>query len=271
MGMLNGALSTLRNSRSNPLALDGLHTYYVNVQTNDVVLTVAKGYEDTAYNFVALSGADAKLIRVERSQGKPSPAIARAVYGGREYGTGGGLCSIGFAVTRGATKGFVTAGHCGILSAAVSIAGESVGTVQGSSFPTNDYGWANVRSNDTLRNFVYRYTGNKVVNVVGSTEAVSGASICRSGFASGYRCGTVGSKNITVNYAEGAVFQLTQSSACLTKGDSGGAWITPGGQAQGVTSGGALNGATNCDFSEPASYFQKVNEILSAYGLTLVR
>jgi alpha-lytic endopeptidase len=274
MGMLNGALSTLRNSRSNPVDLDGLHTWYVDVQSNDVVLTVAKGYEDTAYNLVALSGADAKLIRIERSQGKPSPAISRAVYGGREYGTGNGLCSIGFAVTRGATKGFVTAGHCGTARANVSISGENVGTVQGSSFPTNDYGWANVRSEDKLRSFVFRYNGNKVVNIVGSTEATSGASICRSGFASGYRCGTVGSKNVTVNYPDGAVFQLTQSNACLTQGDSGGSWITPGGQAQGVSSGGGLDNsspATNCSFSDPASYFQKVNEILSAYGLSLIR
>ncbi len=274
MGMLNGALSTLRNSRSNPVNLDGLHTWYVDVQSNNVVLTVAKGYEDAAYNLVALSGADAKLIRIERSQGKPSPALSRAVYGGREYGTGNGLCSIGFAVTRGATKGFVTAGHCGTARATVSISGENVGTVQGSSFPTNDYGWANVRADDSLRSFVYRYNGNKVVNIVGSTEAASGASICRSGFASGYRCGTVGSKNVTVNYPDGAVFQLTQSNACLTQGDSGGSWITPGGQAQGVSSGGGLDNsspATNCSFSDPASYFQKVNEILSAYGLSLVR
>jgi alpha-lytic endopeptidase len=198
------------------------------------------------------------------------------VYGGRQYGSGGGSCSIGFAVTRGSTKGFATAGHCGRSGTSVSIGGERVGSVQGSSFPTNDYGWASVRSSDILHGFVDRYNGGTVLDIdlVGSTEAATGSSVCRSGFASGYRCGTVGSKNVTVNYSVGPVFQLTQSTACLTQGDSGGSWVTASGQAQGVSSGGALNGAspgTNCVFSTPVSYFQKIGEILSTYGLSLVR
>jgi alpha-lytic endopeptidase len=278
MSMLNGALAAVSNTRglSSEIKTDALHTWYVDVKTNSLVMTVEKGEEKAALEFLAASGIDARLVRLEQSPGRPVPAVARNVYGGRQYGTGGGSCSIGFAVTLGSTKGFATAGHCGTRGTSVSIGGEGVGSVQGSSFPTNDYAWASVRSGDILNGFVDRYNGGTVldIDIVGSTEAATGASICRSGFASGYRCGTVGSKNVTVNYSVGAVFQLTQSTACLTQGDSGGSWITASGQAQGVSSGGALNGASpgsNCTFATPVSYFQKINEILSNYGLTLVR
>jgi alpha-lytic endopeptidase len=278
MSMLNGALSAVTHTRggSRDINTEVLHTWYVDVKTNAVVMTVEKGAEKSALDFLAVSGIDSRLVRLEQSAGRPEPAVARNVYGGRQYGSGGGSCSIGFAVTRGTTKGFATAGHCGRSGTSVSIGGEGVGSVQGASFPTNDYGWANVRSTDILNGFVDRYNGGTVldIDIVGSTESATGSSICRSGFASGYRCGTVGSKNVTVNYSAGATFQLTQSTACLTQGDSGGSWITASGQAQGVSSGGQLNGAspgTNCGFSTPVSYFQKLNEILSAYGLTLVR
>jgi alpha-lytic endopeptidase len=278
MSMLNGALAAASNLRGldRTLNTDALHTWYVDVRTNSLVMTVEKGANKSALDFLAASGVDARLVRLEQSPGRPETAVARNVYGGRQYGTGGGSCSIGFAVTSGSTKGFATAGHCGTRGTSVSIGGEGVGSVQGSSFPTNDYAWASVRSGDILNGFVDRYNGGTVldIDIVGSTEAATGSSVCRSGFASGYRCGTVGSKNVTVNYSVGAVFQLTQSTACLTQGDSGGSWITASGQAQGVSSGGALNGAspgTNCVFSTPVSYFQKINEILSNYSLTLIR
>ncbi|SEQ43136.1 streptogrisin C, partial [Streptomyces radiopugnans] len=48
-------------------------------------------------------------------------------------------------------------------------------------------------------------------------------------------------------------------------GDSGGSYIS-GNQAQGVTSGGSGNCRTG-----GTTYHQPVNEILSAYGLTLKR
>jgi streptogrisin C len=70
--------------------------------------------------------------------------------------------------------------------------------------------------------------------------------------------------NQTVNYAEGSVSGLTRTNACAEPGDSGGSWLS-GQQAQGVTSGGS----GNCS-SGGTTYFQPVNEILSAYGRTLV-
>ncbi len=57
---------------------------------------------------------------------------------------------------------------------------------------------------------------------------------------------------------------LIRTNVCAEPGDSGGSLIA-GSQAQGVTSGGS----GNCS-SGGTTYFQPVNEILGAYGLTLV-
>ena len=67
-----------------------------------------------------------------------------------------------------------------------------------------------------------------------------------------------------MTYPQGTVTGLTRTNVCAEPGDSGGSFIS-GSQAQGVTSGGS----GNCT-SGGTTYFQPVNEILSAYGLTLV-
>ena len=102
------------------------------------------------------------------------------------------------------------------------------------------------------------------MTVGGSAEAAVGASVCRSGSTTGWRCGTIQAKNQTVRYSQGAVYGMTRTNACAEPGDSGGSWIS-GNQAQGVTSGGS----GNCS-SGGTTYFQPVNEILSRYGLSLV-
>lgn len=265
MSGLNGIRSRAADARK----MQGVQSWYVDVRTNSVVVSVAPGAMLKAVDFVAVSPTNVDTIRFEAAEGVAMPAAS--VVGGNRYGSGGGSCSIGFSVTRGATKGFATAGHCGSAGTSVSIGGVTVGSVQSSSFPTNDRAWATVRSVDTLVGAVNRYNGTNVA-VRGSTESGLGAAICRSGYASGWRCGTITSTNVTVNYSNGPVYGLRQSSACITQGDSGGSWIV-GNQAQGVSSGGQLNGGSpgsNCSFAAPKSYYQRINPLLSAYGLSLV-
>ncbi len=263
-------LNDIRARAADASKLQGVQSWYVDVRSNSVVLSIAPGAMLKAADFVAVSSANVDTIRFETAEGTAMPAAS--VVGGNRYGSGGGSCSIGFSVTRGATKGFATAGHCGTAGTSVSIGGVAVGSVQASSFPTNDRAWASVRSIDTLVGAVNRYNGTNVA-VRGSTESGVGAAICRSGYASGWRCGTITATNVTVNYSVGAVFGLRQSSACLTQGDSGGSWIV-GNQAQGVSSGGQLAAGSpplsNCTIANPVSYYQRINPILSAYGLSLV-
>lgn len=256
---------TMQKSR-----LSGVHAWAVDVPNNRVVVTVAAGHALRAADFVAASSIDPAMVRFELSPYQaPTPFLN--VGGGIEYQSGAGLCSIGFSVTRGATKGFATAGHCGGVGTQVRLSGTLVGSVQGQFYPTGDQAWANVRSTDTLFGQVTKYNGT-VQRVLGQAVAPIGAAVCRSGRTTGWRCGTIVSYNNSANYGAGVVNGLTRSTACAGQGDSGGSWITGAGQAQGVTSGGQLpvGQTNNCSVASPVTWFQPIGPILSRFGLTLV-
>ncbi|MEN3538298.1 S1 family peptidase [Microbispora sp. ZYX-F-249] len=235
--------------------------WYVDVLSNSVVVLSSNAAEAEA--FVAASGADRSAVRVEQSNEQPQTYYD--VRGGDAYYINSSArCSIGFSVRRGTTNGFVSAGHCG--RAGNSTTGYNrvaQGTFQGSSFPGNDYSWVAVNSNWTPRGWVNNYSGGNVA-VRGSSAAPVGSSICRSGSTTGWHCGTVQQLNASVRYSQGTVSGLTRTNVCAEPGDSGGSFIS-GNQAQGMTSGGS----GNCS-SGGTTYFQPVNEALSAYGLTLV-
>jgi len=256
-------------TRSNP---NHIQSMYVDVMTNSVVIKATPDGLDSAINFAALSQTDIGKIRIETAEGKAT-ALAN-IYGGREYVSGGGLCSIGFPVRvrNSSTRGFVTAGHCGPQGTTVNVDGANIGSVQRANFPGDDMAWANNRSSDSQFPFVNFYNGGSVLDyrIRGSQVAAIGAVVCRSGRTTGLRCGNIQSRNASANYGTGPVFGLTQSTACAGQGDSGGSWVAAGGQAQGVTSGGILPGGNNnCSQSTPTTWFQPVNEILNRYGLQL--
>ncbi|MGW0518112.1 S1 family peptidase [Crossiella sp. NPDC003009] len=237
----------------------GVTGWYVDVKSNNVVVNVQPGAANEARAQLAAL-PEAAAIKVVETDEAPTPLYD--VRGGDAYYMGGGRCSIGFSVQ----GGFVTAGHCGRTGTATQGFNRvAQGTFRGSTFPGNgDFGWVATSSNWTPRGVVNRYSGSTTVRVAGSSESAVGASICRSGSTTGWRCGTVQAKNQTVRYPQGAVTGMTRTNACAEPGDSGGSWLS-GTQAQGVTSGGS----GNCS-SGGTTYFQPVNEILSAYGLRLV-
>lgn len=250
----------------------GVHSWHVDPQSNSVVIAVAPGATDQAVDLVAASGADVEVVRLVESIGEPR--LTATIRGGIEYTINNQyLCSVGFSVTRGATKGFVTAGHCGSAGATVRVGGAVVGSFAQSNFPGTDRAWVQVGSTHTLQPQVSNYAGGNVI-VRGSAEAATGAAVCRSGRTTGYRCGTITAKNVTVNYAEGTVRGLTRSNACIGGGDSGGSWITTAGQAQGVSSGGQIpqGSNNNCGVAQAqrVTFFERLTPILSQYGLTLL-
>ncbi|WP_033442570.1 S1 family peptidase [Saccharothrix sp. NRRL B-16314] len=245
---------------SAPASITG---WRVDDTSNTVVVEVNRTTRDAAADsFLATATSLSPAVRVVEVA--ESPTTLYDTRGGDAFYMGGGRCSVGFSVTAG---GYVTAGHCG--RAGTTTQGYNrvtSGSFAGSSFPGNDYAWVRTNSSWTSRPWVNRYNGTNVV-VKGSSEAAIGATICRSGSTTGWRCGTVQAKNQTVNYgSSGIVYGLTRTSACAEPGDSGGSWVagTGFGQAQGVTSGGS----GNCS-SGGTTYYQPVNEILGAYGLRL--
>ncbi|MGH4020916.1 MAG: S1 family peptidase, partial [Pseudonocardiaceae bacterium] len=234
---------------------DSVTGWYVDAASNSVVVSATD--PAAARTFAAGIGA----VRVEQVSQAPRP-LADLVGGDAIYPNAGGRCSIGFNATSGSTRYVITAGHC--TDAAGAWSGHNrdpIGPVAVSSFPGDDYGLIRVDSSSWTQ--TPQVAGNG--SVTGSSEAAVGSSVCRSGSSSGYRCGTIQATDQTVNYGGGDVVSgLTRTTACAEPGDSGGPYIT-GSQAQGVLSGGSgsclLGGET---------FFQPVNEILSARGVDLV-
>ncbi len=178
------------------------------------------------------------------------------------YSSMGTRCSAGVNVQSGATYYFITAGHCTDGSPtwyADSGGTTSVGPTTGTSFPGNDYG-------------VVRYANTAVphpgtvgtVDITGTATAHVGQQVCRRGATTGVRCGQVTALNATVNYCGGDIVSgLIQTNICAEPGDSGGP-LYAGDKIIGILSGGSGDCA-----SGGTTFYQPIQEVLSAYGLTV--
>lgn len=241
-------------------AATGIAAYWVDVTANKLVLEALKDSTAQAADLAKSAGLEESEFEVKVVDALPT-TFATIRGGDAYYINNSARCSVGFSVT----TGFVSAGHCGTSgSTAATSAGATIGTFSGSSFPGNDYSYIRGSSGNTFQGRVNNYSGGTIA-ISGSTAAAVGASVCRSGSTTGVYCNTVRAIGASVSYAEGRVTGLTQTNVCAEPGDSGGSFYS-GAQAQGVTSGGS----GNCQ-SGGVTYFQPVNEILSAYGLTLVK
>ncbi|WP_413811827.1 S1 family peptidase [Streptomyces sp. OE57] len=214
-------------------------------------------------------GAD--LARVDRAAERFGGAVTvervdgplRTLLSGGDgiYSSTGVRCSAGVNVQSGATYYFVTAGHCADGNATwyTGSGTTTVGPTTGTSFPGNDYG-------------VVRYTNTAVphpgtvgtVDITGTATAHVGQQVCRRGATTGVRCGVVTALNATVNYGGGdIVYGLIQTNICAEPGDSGGP-LYAGDKIIGILSGGS----GDCT-SGGTTYYQPIQEVLSAYGLTV--
>jgi streptogrisin C len=237
----------------------GIRGWYVDVETNSVVVVASPGDEAAATKFAKDSGAGTVEIKIDAEQ----PKTIDDIRGGDQYVINGAdYCSVGFAVA----GGFVSAGHCGSKGdKTTGYTGVDQGVFAGSVFPGKDYSFIRTADSDntwTPQPWVNNYD-NGMVLVSGSTDAAIGSSVCRSGQTTGWRCGTLQSRDETVKYHQGTVTGLSRTSACAEPGDSGGSFIS-GNQAQGVASGTTGDCAVGGN-----TWFQPVNPILNAYGLTL--
>ncbi|MFH8566079.1 carbohydrate-binding protein [Streptomyces sp. NPDC017988] len=233
--------------------------WYVDVRSNAVVVRAVKAAAATS--LVSAAGVDSSLVRVQETRERPRPLYD--LVGGDPYYMGGGRCSIGFSVTKGAQQGFATAGHCGRAGTATTGYNRvAQGTFQASVFPGRDMAWVATNSQWTATPYV-KGPGGQRVGVGGSTQSPVGASICRSGSTTGWHCGTISQHNTSVTYPEGTISGVTRTTVCAEPGDSGGSYIS-GSQAQGVTSGGS----GNCR-SGGTTFHQPINPLLQQFGLTL--
>jgi streptogrisin C len=202
-------------------------------------------------------------VRIETVPEQPE-LFADLVGGDAILAGAGGRCSIGFSAVSPAGEAFVvTAGHCTELGGQWNGSnGTPIGPVAETNFPGDDFGTIRV---ENTAGWAPTAEVAGSIPVTGTQEAAIGAAVCRSGSTTGFHCGTVTSRNATVNYGGGDVVRgLTGTSACAERGDSGGSFVA-GSQAQGMTSGGS----GNCTIGGQ-TFFQPVAEALDEYGLTLV-
>ncbi|MFC4054769.1 S1 family peptidase [Actinomadura syzygii] len=225
----------------------------VDVVANAVVVSVPASDHDAATNaLVKRARAVGGTVRIRRVHGAVRPMLGP----GDAITTGGSRCSVAAIGTGGGGDYVVTAGHCTRIGTTWSTSGgEQIGTTQASSFPGNDYGTIRV-TNGSLQ------LSNDNLTEVGRPPA--GSQVIKKGSTTGTTSGQIVGYDRTVNYQEGTVTGLIETTVCTQPGDSGGS-LQSGSTAVGITSGGRTGGCT----ANYQSYFQPLDEALQSQGLTL--
>ncbi|MDX3231548.1 S1 family peptidase [Streptomyces sp. ME19-01-6] len=231
-------------------------SWSVDPRTDKVVVTADRTVEGARLdrlNEVADGLGD--KVEVRRSAGTFRTFIA----GGDPIWGQGGRCSLGFNVVKGGEPYFLTAGHCteAISSWSDSQGGAEIGKNAGSSFPDNDYGLVKYTGDTAHPSEVNLYGGTQAITKAG--EATVGQTVQRSGSTTQVHDGKVTALDATVNYQEGTVEGLIQTTVCAEPGDSGGSLFADD-TALGLTSGGS----GDCS-SGGETFFQPVPEALQAF------
>lgn len=268
---LDSATAALEDNASKAVKSGAVRGWFVDVESNTVVMLAPPGKEAAAKQFAKDSGAGTVAVQTTTDQGEPTSGLL----GGDQYfiNQTGTTCSVGFAVTSGSANGYVTAGHCGKAGDSTNAGdGTEIGAFARSDFPLTDYAWVKTNTNWTPRPSVNNYSDSKTddeVLIGGSDEATTkGAAICRSGATGKFSCGTLTWPEAAVVYPEGIVTGLRGSvDMCAGPGDSGGSVIS-GNQAQGIISGIIAYKASPCP-DQTATFYQPINPVLKAYGLSL--
>jgi len=202
----------------------------------------------------------ATAFAAERSDTAP---LAPAPLGGGSplfFASSGSRCVAAFAATGGGNGFLITGIGCGTPGETVTSGNNIVvGVVTSAPISaavtvvrvTNTVDWV----------LVGRVDG---VVIGGSTEAPVGATVCMLGSTTGRHCGTITAKNQTVAFPTGVITGLTRTTVCSEPGD-GGAPFFSGDQAQGIL----VGGSGNCTVGG-TTFFQPINPILAAFGITLL-
>lgn len=252
-----------------------VRSWYVDPISGTVVVTTPSGTKDPiTQRFLRKALANGDKVTLRRSRGTVTTTDESfGLLGGYQVDKNTGYtCSLGFnAQTSDGSRIFLTAGHCTAGKPSFSRNGYIIGNTRSSSFPGNDFGTVSVIEGWDQQGRVERW-GASDVQIRGAADAMVGAELCKSGKSTGWTCGKIVARNVTVNYGNNRVVRgLFQHTACVESGDSGGANMT-GDYAQGITSGAALISGQCLDKHGQSneSYSQPIGEALSASGASLV-
>ncbi|MFE9675554.1 S1 family peptidase [Streptomyces sp. NPDC006259] len=204
------------------------------------------------------------FVRMERTEG----TFTTRLNGAQPILSTGGRCSAGFNVTNGSNDFILTAGHCGPAGSswfADNRGTQQVGRTVNSTFPGSDFSLVQYASGKAGAgaDIVAIGDGNGV-RITGVGDAAVGQRVFRSGSTTGLRDGEVTGLDATVNYPEGTVSGLIETTVCAESGDSGGPMFSDG-VALGVTSGGSGDCTTG-----GTTFFQPVTKALAQLGVQLI-
>jgi streptogrisin C len=199
-----------------------------------------------------LAGIDPSLLRLHTDATAPEHQDLR---GGQRITGDRTRCTLGFVAGRGTQDWVITAGHCTREADAWENAdGDLIGRGAVTAGDNVDVGAVPVTSNLKA---LPEVAGQAVH---GTTAAPVGSPVCLYGSTSGKSCGKITARGRTVNFDGQRQTNMVVASVCTAQGDSGGPYLTPDGQAQGVHSGGG-GGCT--------AYFTPIDQSLGALRLTL--
>lgn len=271
-----------------------VHALYVDYKKNRIIINAAPGQINAVTASLKIkknSLPDFAFDQIEVIDTPVSLELNRAIRGGdgtrnstfeqNPSGNGYYPCTTGVMVE----NGFYTAGHCGSAGDEFRFSADYsyLGTVEESSYPGSlntdgDIAWIRLAPSWTPNSSVNAYSQGVTpipAKWAGSNESPVGATVCRYGQTSGGpHCGLVKAKNKTL-YAGlgiGYIKGITEvSGSCSSDGDSGGPWLSAGGNQIQGTNIGRSEGNT-CPNTNPPSindgrltYFQPILRHISKY------
>ncbi|MFI6283954.1 S1 family peptidase [Streptomyces sp. NPDC051018] len=206
----------------------------------------------------AVAASLGEAVRLRRVPG----TFTKEVAGGDAVHGGGFRCSAAFNVSRGAELFFLTAGHCteSAVSWSAVAGGPEIGTREGSSFPTDDYGLVRYTGTPEAPGTVNLHDGG-AQDITSAADAIVGQALRKSGSTTRVTSGTVTAVDVTVNYSDGPVYGMVRTTACSSGGDSGGAHFS------GSTALGIHSGSSGCSGTNGSAIHQPVREVLGVYGV----
>lgn len=260
MNELKSATTTLRSAPKVPGT-----AWVMDYRTNQVVVQADSTVSATDWSQLTRTAAGiGSFVRMERTAG----AFTTRINGAQPILSTGGRCSAGFNVTNGTNDFILTAGHCGPTGStwfADNQAKQQVGQTVNSNFPGSDFSLVQYASGKAGAGAdVVAIGDGNGVRITGTGDAAVGQKVFRSGSTSGLRDGQVTGLDATVNYPEGTVSGLIETTVCAEPGDSGGPMFSDG-IALGVTSGGSGDCTTG-----GTTFFQPVTRALAQLGVQLI-
>ncbi|MEV6025818.1 S1 family peptidase [Streptomyces sp. NPDC052036] len=239
--------------------------WVVDYRTNQVMVEADSSVSASDWSRMKkLAGGIGDFVHMQRTQGK----FTTRVNGAQPVFSTSGRCSAGYNVTNGQTEFILTAGHCGpggTLWFSDNTGRTQLGRTVTSEFPGNgDFSLIRYENGQqTPGDNVVAIGGGRGVRITAAGDPIVGEKVFRSGSTSGLHDGEVTALGATVNYPEGTVTGLIQTTVCAEPGDSGGPLFSEG-IALGVTSGGS----GDCQ-AGGTTFFQPLTNAMATLGVQL--